>query len=157
MNVNKKDVEWNEYDLGEEQFRRKELSNAVETENIGTSLYELFPGDRSWPYHYHTANEEALFVLSGTGLLRTDDGSERLKPGDFIALPAEEAGGHQIVNDSDGRVRYLMISTMNEPDVVVYPEREQIGVFAGAPPGKHTERTVECYYDTDDEAGFRTE
>jgi uncharacterized cupin superfamily protein len=147
--TNEADVEWREYDHGEHTFRRKELAAAVDADALGASLYELPPGARSWPYHYHTANEEALYVLAGEGTLRAADGEHDLAAGDYVALPADESGGHQVVNDGDGPLRYLAVSTMEEPDVTRYPEMGKVGVFVGAPPGGRGERSFHAYYDAD--------
>ncbi|WP_254523253.1 cupin domain-containing protein [Natrinema caseinilyticum] len=152
--TNESAVEWTEYDREETAFRRKELSSAVDAADLGCSLYELPPGMRSWPYHYHTANEEAIYVLSGDGKLETEDGLEALSAGDYVTLPAAESGGHRIVNDGDEALRYLAMSTMNEPDVTVYPEMDKFGVFVGSPPGGRDERTVHGYYNIDDETAY---
>lgn len=149
MRVNESDLDWDEYDHGDAGFRRKELGDAADSEELGCSLYELPAGKRSWPYHYHTANEEAIYVLAGEGLLRADDGEHDLTAGDFVTFHADESGGHQVVNDSDGTLRYLAVSTMNEPDVTVYPEMEKIGVYVGAPPGGRGERSLQGYYPID--------
>lgn len=154
MTVNESELDWVEYDHGEAQFRRKELSSAVDAAQLGCSLYELPPGKQSWPYHYHTANEEALFVLEGTGQLRTGDDSVELTAGAFATLPANEDGGHQVCNDGEEPLRYLMVSTMNEPDVTVYPEMEKLGVFVGAPPGGRGERSLHGYYELDDDVEY---
>jgi hypothetical protein len=42
--VNESDVEWDEYDRGENAFRRKELAAATDADQLGCSLYELDPG-----------------------------------------------------------------------------------------------------------------
>ncbi|WP_455448514.1 cupin domain-containing protein [Natrinema thermotolerans] len=152
--VNEGDVDWKEYDREETTFRRKELSNAVDADDLGCSLYELPPGERSWPYHYHTANEEAIYVLAGDGQLKTEDGLESLEAGDYATLPADESGGHRVVNDGDETLRYLAMSTMNEPDVTVYPEMEKVGVFVGSPPGGRDERSLEGYYRIADEVEY---
>ena len=152
--VNESDIEWSESDHGDAQFRRKQLGEAAGGEQLGCSLYELPPGKQSWPYHYHTANEEAIYVLTGEGLLRADDGEHDLTTGDFVTFPADERGGHQVVNDSETTLRYLAVSTMNEPDVTVYPEMEKIGVFAGAPPGGRDERSLHGYYPLDADVGY---
>ncbi|MFC4437267.1 MULTISPECIES: cupin domain-containing protein [Natrialbaceae] len=152
--VNDSAVDWTEYDRQETAFRRKELSSAVGASDLGCSLYELSPGMRSWPYHYHTANEEALYVLSGDGLLRAANGEEPLTAGDFVTLPADESGGHRVVNDSEDALRYLAISTMNEPDVTIYPEMGKFGLYVGSPPGGRDERTFEGYYRIDDETSY---
>ena len=154
MPVNEAELDWEEYDHGETGFRRKELGAAADSDALGCSLYELDPGDRSWPYHYHPANEEAIYVLAGTGMLRGEDDEAELTAGDFVALPADESGGHQVVNDGEEVLRYLMVSTMNEPDVTVYPEMEKFGVYVGSPPGGREERTFEGYFPLDGDVDY---
>ena len=154
--VNETDLQWTEYDPDPDEtaFRRKELANAVDADDLGCSLYELPAGMRSWPYHYHAANEEALYVLDGEGQLRTEDGREPLTAGDYVTLPADESGGHRVVNDSEAPLRYLMLSTMNEPDVTIYPDSNKFGVYVGSPPGGRDERSLEGYYRIDDDAEY---
>lgn len=149
LGVNEADLDWKTYDKEGHTFHRKELANATDADQLGCSLYELPAGERSWPYHYHTANEEALFVLSGSGMVRLDGEEESVEAGAFVPFPADESGGHQVVNDSDDPLRYLVMSTMNEPDVTVYPEMEKFGVYVGSPPGGREERTFEGYFPLD--------
>lgn len=153
------DLDWTDYDHGEMAFRRKELSSEATAdragdEDIGCSLYELPPGKRSWPYHYHTGNAEAIYVLDGSGLVRTDGEPAAIAAGDYVAFPSDESGGHQLVNDGEEPLRYLAVSTMNEPDVTVYPEMNKVGVYTGSPPGGRSERGVEGYWDLDDDVGY---
>lgn len=69
--VSEKDVEWSESPHGETfGYRRKSLSPATGGEKLGGSLYEVEPGRRAWPFHYHAANEEAIYVLDDSGALR---------------------------------------------------------------------------------------
>lgn len=152
--VNESDPEWEGTDRGDARFRRKRLAEAAGGERIGCSLYEIPPENRSWPYHYHTGNEEAIYVLSGSGLLRVDDGQHGLEAGDYVALPVGEEGAHGVINDSEEPLRYLAISTMREPDITVYPDADAIGVFAGSPPGGRGERTVEGFFERGDARDF---
>lgn len=152
--VNEADLEWSDRDHGETRFRRKQLGEAAGGEDLGCSLYELPAGARSWPYHYHTANEEAVYVLGGEGRLRHEGGEEGVVSGDFVSLPADESGGHQIINDGDEPLRYLVFSTMNEPDVTVYPEMEKVGVFVGSPPGGREKRSLHRYYNLEDDTEY---
>jgi len=147
--VNERDLDWTETNEGDARFRRKRLGREAGGEELGCSLYELPAGERSWPYHYHTGNEEALYVLAGGGVLLCDGEDRALEPGDYAALPAGERGGHRVVNDTDSPLRYLAVSTMRDPDVTVYPESGKIGVFGGSPPGGSGERDVHGYYDCD--------
>ena len=57
-------------------------------------------------------------------------------------------------DDGDDPLRYLAVSTMNEPDVTVYPEMDEVGVFAGAPPGGRSERSVHGYFDPEDAINY---
>ena len=71
--VNERDVDWDVTEEGVTSFRRKPLSAAAAEDGdpaIGCSLYELPPGGRSWPYHYHAGNAEAVLVRDGAGTLR---------------------------------------------------------------------------------------
>ncbi|MCU4742542.1 cupin domain-containing protein [Natronoglomus mannanivorans] len=152
--VDAEDVEWTALEEGETFFRRKQLGEAAGGDRIGCSLYEIPPGKRSWPYHYHTANEEALYVLSGNGTLRLDGETTSLEEGVYVALPADERGAHRVINDSDEPLSYLVLSTMDEPDVTVYPDSDKLGVFVGTPPGGRGERTLDGYYRREDTVDY---
>jgi uncharacterized cupin superfamily protein len=152
--TNVDELEWTGLERGGTRFRRKKLAAAAGGDDIGCSLYELPPGGRSWPYHYHTGNEEALFVLEGRGRLRLAGEEATLAAGDYVALPAAEEGAHRVVNDSDTVLRYLAVSTMDDPDVTVYPDSEKIGVYAGSPPGGTDDRTVDGYYRRGDDVDY---
>jgi uncharacterized cupin superfamily protein len=90
--VDADDLEWAETDRDDATFRRKKLAAGADGEDLGCSLYELPPGGRSWPYHYHTGNEEALYVLAGEGRLRIGDESVAVERGTYAALPAGDDG-----------------------------------------------------------------
>lgn len=103
---------------------------------LGGRLMVVPSGKRAWPYHGHHANEEMFVILSGTGRLRYANGEHALRSGDVVLCPANgAASAHQIVNDGSGDLRYLAISTMNEPDVIDYPDSGKFAVMAGAAPG----------------------
>lgn len=89
-----------------------------------------------------------------TEKLKTESGLVELTAGDYVTLPANESGGNRVLNDSERPLRYLAISTMNEPDVTVYPEMDKFGVFIGSPPGGRGERTLEGYYHIDDKTDY---
>jgi len=154
--VNENELEWSEQSHGEKfGHRRKTLGSAAHGEKLGCSLYEVPPGRRAWPYHYHCANEEAIYVLEGSGTLRIGEREVALSCGDYVALSARESGAHQIFNTSNEPLRYLCFSTMVEPDIVVYPDSEKIGLFLGAAPGGPKEkRTLHKYLRNDAEVGY---
>ena len=92
--TNEEDLGWAEHSHGERfGYRRKSLSSATGGRRLGCSLYEVAPGRRAWPYHYHGANEEAIYVLEGSGTLRVGGEKVSLERGDYAALPAGAGGG----------------------------------------------------------------
>lgn len=152
--VNESDLEWSETEHGETQFRRKQLGKAAGSDYLGCSLYELDAGSKSWPYHYHAANEEAIYVLAGTGSIRVNGEIFDIESGTFVPLPVGESGGHRVINDANETLRYLVISTMEDPDVTVYPDSEKFGVYVGSPPGEQDGRTFDGYYKIDDDVDY---
>ena len=150
------DLEWDEQSHGEKfGYRRKQLSRAAGDEKLGCSLYEVPPWRRAWPYHYHLANEEAIYVLEGSGTLRIGGEQVRISKGTYVALPARAKSAHQIVNDSEAVLRYLCFSTMEAPDVMVYPDSGKVGIFGGAAPGGPKEkRTFSKFLRGDAQVGY---
>jgi len=114
---------------------------------LGCRLTVLPPGKKAFPFHSHYVNEELFLVLEGEGTLRLGDRHIPLRPYDVVCCPP---GGpetaHQIINTSEGNLRYLCISTMEQPDVMEYPDSGKFGVFVGSPPGgDKAQRTVEIF------------
>ena len=134
--VSSDDLDWQEIgNGGRVEFRCKRLGLAAGGGGLGCSLVEVQPGRRSWPYHYHHANDEALYVLAGRGRLRTPGGERPLRPGDYAGFPRGAGGAHQVLADGDELLRYLCFSTMLQPEIAVYPDSGKLGLFAGRPPG----------------------
>jgi uncharacterized cupin superfamily protein len=95
---------------------------------LGASLHELLPGSTGFHLHAHYGMEEMFFVLSGTPTLRTGDGEEKLAPGDVVFCPRGIDGLHTFANPTDEVARVLAVSTMPEPEVVLYPELGKVAV-----------------------------
>ncbi len=114
-------------------WRGESVGRKAGSERLGASVYELPPGEATFPYHCHLANEELLIVLAGRPDLRTPEGWRRLDEGDVIAFPTGGLGAHQLVNRTDGDVRFVMISEMRSPDIALYPDSDKVGVREHAP------------------------
>ena len=70
------------------------LFGAVAT---GMGIYELQPGNASWPYHFEVTEEEWLIVIEGELTLRTPEGESVLRAGDVACFPAGAAAGMRCV------------------------------------------------------------
>lgn len=154
--VSASDSGWIESSHGDRYAsRRQQLGARAGGSKLGCSVYELPPGKRSFPYHFHLANEEAIYVLSGEGVIRLPVGEVPVRAGDYVALRAGEEGAHQMINTSKAPLRYLCVSTMREPDVALYPDSQKIAVFAGSAPGGAVDkRTLTLLLRSDASAGY---
>lgn len=114
---------------------RKQLGRESGGRALGCGLIEVPPGKKAWPHHYHWANEEAMYVLSGEGTVRLADGEWPIAAGDYVTFLRGPEGVHQVRNTGEVPLRFLMLSTMVDPDVCVYPDSEKIAAFGGSAPG----------------------
>lgn len=136
------------------EWSRTRLARKLGGEMLGASVYLIAPGQKSFPYHYHHANEEMLIVLAGNVVVRTPEGEQDAEPGDALIFRTGAAGAHQVINRSQADARIVMMSTMVEPEIVEYPDSGNVGVFAGNAPGgdrsnslaKFVDGTVEVDY-----------
>ncbi len=129
-------------------YRRKRMGDAAGAQKIGCSWTELLPGKKAFPFHFHTANEEAVFVLEGEGVLRSGDEEIPLRAGDYVVFSVGPPG-HQVLNRSGAALRYLALSTMIDPEVSAYPDSNKIAAYGKAVPGEpaihHASSAVDYY------------
>jgi uncharacterized cupin superfamily protein len=98
---------------------------------LGGSVYELPPRQSICPYHFEYGDEEWLIVLDGRPSLRRPQGAEELGPGDVVCFAAGPGGAHKVTNRSADPCHVLMLSTKNDPAIVVYPDSDKVGVYPG--------------------------
>ena len=98
---------------------------------LGTTVYELSPGQQVCPYHYEYGEEEWLLVLAGTPTVRHPEGSDVLQPWDVVCFPAGPDGAHAVKNETGETVRILMYSTVTHPAATVYPDSDKVAVWTG--------------------------
>ena len=112
-------------------WRRAIVGDKIGAEKLGASIYELQPGERTFPYHYEYGAEEWLLVIEGRPTLRAADGEHELRAGDLVCFREGPDGAHQVRNDSGEPVRILIASTKSVPDAAVYPDSGKIGIWTG--------------------------
>jgi uncharacterized cupin superfamily protein len=133
--MNLRDLELEKFDDAPEghRFSARGLGDEVGAKLTGMGVYELEPGEASWPYHFELVEEEWLFVIDGELTLRTPDGEQVLAAGDVVCFPAGAAGAHAVRNHGSEPVRYAMPSTSARfGDACVYPDS---GKFKISGPG----------------------
>ena len=100
------------------------LTTDMGLNNIGIHIVRIEPGRDSTTHHYHDADEEFIYILSGAGHAKIDTTEYPVAAGDFMAFPV---GGpaHSLRNSSNEDLVYLVGGERNLPDIVHYPEIER--------------------------------
>lgn len=101
---------------------KRALGNTFGLDQFGVNLTELAPGAATALRHWHTAEDEFVYILEGEATLVTEAGEETIGPGDCVGFKAGVADGHCIVNRSDAPVRLLEVGSRRlEEDHAEYP------------------------------------
>jgi uncharacterized cupin superfamily protein len=103
---------------------KRRLGDALGLTKIGINRTTLPPGKESSMRHWHTHEEEFLFVLEGEVVLRTDEGEQLLVAGCCAGFPAGAENGHQVINRSTRPAVYLEISNRDAEDSVYYTDSD---------------------------------
>lgn len=107
---------------------KQKLGEAAGITGFGVNLVTLPAGAQSALRHWHTHEDELIYVLSGELVLITDAGEQLLRAGMAAGFPAGRADAHHLVNRSDAPARYLEIGDRDPKDVVHYPDDDLMWV-----------------------------
>lgn len=133
---------------------RARLGRQAGAQQLGLSLFQLPAGFQRTAYHYHFANEELLIALGGRPSLRTPAGWRELAAGDVASFPTGERGAHRVINRGEEPARYLVLSEMNAPDVVVYPDSRKVLAISRPPGSPGDEDELAYRFRIDDAVGY---
>ncbi len=101
---------------------KRALGDAFGLSRYGVNLVDLSPGTWSSQRHWHTHEDEFIYVISGQLTLITDAGEQILTPGMVAGFPAGDSDGHHLINKSDETASYLEVGDRNSQDEVFYPD-----------------------------------
>ena len=101
---------------------KRALGDALALTDFGVNLVTLPPGAWSSQRHWHSAEDEFVFVLEGEATLITNEGRTRLCAGMCAGFAKGEANGHHLVNESGTPVVYLEVGSRHRNDAVDYPD-----------------------------------
>lgn len=124
---------------------RQRVGNAAGLTNFGVNLTTLAPGAQSALRHWHSHQDEFIYVVSGELTLITDAGEMVLISGMMAGFPAGVADGHHLVNRSDAIAAYLEIGDRTPNDRAEYPDNDLLAL--PKPEGGHyfTHRSGQSY------------
>lgn len=103
------------------------LGTAAGLTQFGVNLTILKPGAWASQRHWHSHEDEFVYVMSGELVLVEDEGETILRAGDYAAWRAGVPNGHHLVNRSDAEARFLVVGTRSEEDASTYPDIDMKG------------------------------
>jgi uncharacterized cupin superfamily protein len=120
---------------------KRRLGDELGLTRIGINHTTLPPGKESSMRHWHTHEDEFVYVLEGEVVLRTQAGEQVLREGMCAGFAAGVEDGHQLINRSDRPAVYLEVSNRDSADSAQYSDPE-VDLVWNAPHarGKFTRR-----------------
>lgn len=106
--------------MGDRAKRR--LGAACGMKNLGVNLVTLGPGGQSSVRHWHTLEDEFVYVLEGEVVLITNSGEQKLTAGMCAGYPAGSKDAHHFINRSNKPANYLEMGTNVPGDTAFYPD-----------------------------------
>jgi uncharacterized cupin superfamily protein len=137
--------------------KRQRVGAHIGAHKLGYSFFYVPPGKAAFPFHTHSGNEEMIYIIEGEGVLRFGKDEIPVSAETVVACPAGAEYPHQLINTGASELRYLVVSTMDFPDLCEYPDSNKVGAYAtaavGAPAGFRAlyvrDKNV-SYYDGED-------
>ena len=105
---------------------KRRLGEALGLTRLGVNLTRLKPGLMSSQRHWHSHEDEFIFVLEGELVLISDGGEQVLGPGMVAGFPAGSGDGHHLINRLDADALYLEVGNNDKADDVTYPDMDLI-------------------------------
>ena len=102
----------------------KNLGSIAGLTRLGIHQVRLNPGRDSTTHHYHEADEEFLYIISGKGIAKIGTQEFEVSAGDFMGFPSPSLP-HSMHNNSDEDLVYLMGGERWPVDVVRYPDQKK--------------------------------
>ena len=112
---------------------RKRLGNMAGLTQFGVNLLRLRPGAWSSQRHWHTGEDEFVYIVSGEVVLVTDAGEEVLHAGDCAGFKAGEPNGHCLQNRSQADAMALEVGSRIEADACDYSDLDLLAPGHGRP------------------------
>ncbi len=116
---------------------RRRLGAAGGLTDFGVNLTRLPPGGWSSQRHWHSHEDEFVFVLEGELTLVEDAGESVLRAGDGAAFPKGSGDGHHMINRSDAVAVYLEIGSRSPDDVTTCSD---VDMMSAAADGRFTHK-----------------
>ena len=101
---------------------KQRIGDALGLTHFGVNLTTIKPGAASALRHWHTREDEFIYILSGELVLVSDAGEQLLTAGMAAGFPAGKADGHCLINRTARDAVYLEVGDRAPDDAATYPD-----------------------------------
>jgi uncharacterized cupin superfamily protein len=109
---------------------RQRLGDAGGLRDFGVNLMHLPPGNWSSQRHWHSHEDEFVYVLEGELTLIEDAGETLLRAGACAAFAKNSGNGHHLINKSNAMAVYLEIGSRQPADVTICSDIDMMSTNA---------------------------
>jgi uncharacterized cupin superfamily protein len=131
--IHRDEVRW-ETNLRDRQtaLRWKHLAGASPGKpyQIGFVIEELMPGHKSSVAHWHTREEEHVYVVEGALTVRIGQHNHVMVAGSYVRFPADTPQEHTLFNHTQAPCRYILVGTRDRDDICYYPDINRLKIQA---------------------------
>jgi uncharacterized cupin superfamily protein len=121
---------------------RRRLGDAGGLTDFGVNLMTLPPGGWSSQRHWHSHEDEFVYLLEGELTLIEDGGQTLLRAGDCAAFPKASGDGHHLINRSSETAVYLEVGSRSPEDLTTCAD---IDMKSAAADGRFTHKDGRPY------------
>ena len=109
---------------------RQRLGDAGGLTDFGVNLVSLPPGNWSSQRHWHSHEDEFVYVLQGQLTLVEDDGETTLTTGDCASFAKDSGNGHHMINRGDSVAIYLEVGSRQPEDLTTCSDIDMMSANA---------------------------
>jgi uncharacterized cupin superfamily protein len=110
---------------------RQRVGDAGGLADFGVNLMRLPPGGWSSQRHWHSREDEFVYVIEGELTLVEDGGETLLRAGDCAAFPKNSENGHHMINRSELPALYLEVGSRHPEDVITCSDIDMMSPSTG--------------------------
>jgi uncharacterized cupin superfamily protein len=109
---------------------RQRLGDAGGLRDFGVNLMHLPPGNWSSQRHWHSHEDEFVYVLEGELTLIEDEGETLLRAGECAAFAKNSGNGHHMINRSGAMAVYLEVGSRHPADLTTCSDIDMMSASA---------------------------
>jgi uncharacterized cupin superfamily protein len=119
-----------EFNAASAERSRQRVGDAGGLMDFGVNLTRLPPGNWSSQRHWHSHEDEFVYLIEGELTLVEESGETVLRAGDCASFPKGTGNGHHMINKSDDVAIYLEVGSRHRDDLTTCSDVDMMSANA---------------------------